>query len=73
MGSYVLDAAAYKEGAFTAAWLTCGTANMAMLASALLPGGAAAGEQQSAVLTALVLLMSTATFCLTGAMSAAGL
>ena len=61
MATYILDALRYKEGAFLAAWLTMGAANLAMVFSQLLlksEGGAA--------LTLLVFALNAAALFLAG-------
>eukprot|EP00887_Chlorella_sp_A99_P005591 scaffold1.g5591.t1 len=60
MGTYILDAMNYKEGAFGAVWLTMGAANLAMVISLVVYSFG-----QSA-LTLLILLLAAATLALTG-------
>lgn len=62
MSTYILDALRYKEGAFMAAWLTMGAANLAMIFSTLLlksEGGLA--------LTLAIFVLNALALFLTGA------
>jgi len=61
MSTYILDAIRYKEGAFMAAWLTMGAANVAMIFSQLLL------KSEAAVgITLLIFLLNALTLFLAG-------
>lgn len=61
MATYILDAMRYKEGAFMAAWLTMGAANLAAIFSALL-----LKNDAPVALTLLTFLLNALTLFLAG-------
>ncbi|PSC73750.1 no exine formation 1 [Micractinium conductrix] len=61
MSTYILDALRYKEGAFTAAWLTMGAAQVAMIFSQLL-----LRSEAPVGLTLLIFLLNALTLFLAG-------
>ena len=61
MATYILDAMRYKEGAFMAAWLTMGAANLAAIFSALL-----LKSDAPVALTLLTFLLNALTLFLAG-------